>query len=219
MICAGVAIVYIDGALLVVDKPAGLLAVPGRGPDKADCVLNRLVRHWGPLYVVHRLDMDTSGLMVLARTPAAQRQLATAFAQRRVDKRYSAVVAGIPLPPSAPSGWADIRLPLAVDWPRRPRSRVDFARGKPSHTRWRALSSERWGGLWATRLLLAPVTGRSHQLRVHLAALGHPILGDALYATPEQRSAAPRLLLHACALTLPHPLNGEPYAWQAPLPF
>nr|WP_235587566.1 RluA family pseudouridine synthase [Tepidimonas taiwanensis] len=206
----GIAVVYADDALVVVDKPAGLLAVPGRGADKADCVVSRLQRHMGPVYVVHRLDMDTSGLMVLARTPAAQRALSIAFAERRIEKRYIAVVAGVPLPPATADGWCDIRLPLIVDWPRRPRSKVDFRHGKPSHTRWRVLGHERRGTVWATRLALEPITGRSHQLRVHLAATGHTILGDPLYAAPPLRAAAPRLLLHAARLAFPHPASG---AW------
>ena len=219
MIVDGVPLVYIDDDLVVADKPAGLLAVPGRGPEKADCVLHRLQRHLGPLGVVHRLDMDTSGLMVLARTAAAQRLLSMAFAARRVHKRYVAVVAGIPLPPTAPDGWGDIRLPLIVDWPRRPRSKVCFRTGKPSHTRWCLCGAERHGPAWATRVTLEPITGRSHQLRLHLAALGHPIVGDPLYAPPSLARATPRLLLHASELALPHPAHGRWMAWCSACPF
>ncbi|WP_231960337.1 RluA family pseudouridine synthase [Tepidimonas fonticaldi] len=215
----GIPVLHLDDALIVVDKPAGLLAVPGRGADKADCVAARVQRHAPDTLVVHRLDMDTSGLMVLARGAAAQRALSLAFAERRVHKTYVAVVAGVPLPPGAPDGWGDVRLPLIVDWPRRPRSKVDFRHGKPSHTRWRILSLERWGGLQATRLELQPLTGRSHQLRVHLAALGHPILGDPLYADGAARHAAPRLLLHAAELALTHPVSGQPCRWVCPAAF
>ncbi|WP_334134635.1 RluA family pseudouridine synthase [Tepidimonas sp.] len=212
---------HADADLLVVDKPAGLLSVPGRGPDKADCVVARLQPHWGPLYVVHRLDMATSGLLVLARHPAAQRALSRAFADRQVRKTYEAIVAGWPLPPvgTGVDAWGDIRLPLVVDWPRRPRSVVCFVHGKPSHTRWQPLRRLHWGRHPATRLALQPVTGRSHQLRVHLLALGHPILGDELYAPPALQAAAPRLLLHACTLALPHPRRGQWCAWHSPAPF
>jgi tRNA pseudouridine32 synthase/23S rRNA pseudouridine746 synthase len=219
LILDGIALVHIDDDLVVVDKPSGLLAVPGRGPDKADSVLQRLQRRLGPLGVVHRLDMDTSGLMVLARTAAAQRTLSMTFAARRVHKRYVAIVAGIPLPPTAPGGWGDIRLPLIVDWPRRPRSKVCFLTGKPSHTRWRLIGTERHGFAWATRVALEPITGRSHQLRLHLAALGHPILGDPLYAPPTLARATPRLLLHASELALPHPAHGQWVAWNSACPF
>ena len=215
----GIPILHLDDALIVIDKPAGLLAVPGRGADKADCVAARVQRHVPDALVVHRLDMDTSGLMVLARGAAAQRALSIAFAERRVHKTYVAVVAGVPLAPAGTDGWGDIRLPLAVDWPRRPRSKVDFRHGKPSHTRWRTLGLERWGRLWATRLALRPLTGRSHQLRVHLAALGHPILGDPLYAQDTARRAAPRLLLHAAELAVPHPVSGQPCRWMSTVPF
>jgi len=219
VIVDGVAVVYADETLAVVDKPAGLLSVPGRGPEKADCVVARLQPALGPLGVVHRLDMDTSGLMVLARTAAAQRTLSMAFAARRVRKRYVAVVAGVPLPPTAAGGWGDIRLPLIVDWPQRPRSKVCFRTGKTSHTRWRLIGTERHGLAWATRVALEPITGRSHQLRLHLAALGHPILGDTLYAPPTLARATPRLLLHASELALPHPAHGQWMAWCSACPF
>ncbi|MEW6695622.1 MAG: RluA family pseudouridine synthase [Pseudomonadota bacterium] len=211
---------YHDDDLVVVDKPAGLLSVPGRGPDKTDCVVARLQRILGPVLVVHRLDMGTSGLLVLARNASAQRVLSMAFAQRRVHKRYIAVVAGVPLAVPDDQGWSHIRLPLIVDWPRRPRSTVDVAHGKPSHTRWRCLAQETWAHrVVATRVALEPLTGRSHQLRVHALAMGHPILGDELYAPAALRDAAPRLLLHAAELTLPHPRTGAPLVVRSPAPF
>src|SRR5512139_1038736 len=169
---------YVDDALLVVDKPSGLLAVPGRGADKQDCLSARVQARYPDALIVHRLDMATSGLMVIARGAAAQRQLSKAFAAREVKKRYIAVVAGRLHAP--PENWGTIDLPIIVDWPNRPLRIVDHHHGKPSLTRWRVLGHDEAGP--ATRVELEPVTGRSHQLRVHLRALGHPILGDALYA-------------------------------------
>ena len=190
---AGLTLVHLDAHLLVVDKPAGLLCVPGRGPDKADCLASRVMARWPDARVVHRLDMATSGLVVFARGLAMQRQLSIAFAERRVHKVYQAVVAGL-LTEDA----GEIDLPLAADWPNRPRQHIELANGKPSLTRWQVISRDKHTG--STRLRLTPVTGRSHQLRVHLAAIGHPVLGDALYAPPAWAAAAPRLLLHACVL-------------------
>lgn len=205
-----------DEHLLVLDKPAGLLAVPGRGPDKQDCLSARAQRLWPDALVVHRLDMATSGLFLMARGAAMQRRLSMAFEQRAVDKRYVAVVAGrLQTPPAAVDGWAVIDLPLAVDWPNRPRQIVDAVQGRPSITRWRVLEH----GEDSTRVELEPVTGRSHQLRVHLLAIGHPILGDALYAPPAVRDRAPRLLLHAASLRLLHPATQEPIAFDSRVPF
>ncbi|WP_296871950.1 RluA family pseudouridine synthase [Tibeticola sp.] len=210
---------HVDDALIVLDKPAGLLAVPGRGPEGADCLAARAAARWPDARVVHRLDMATSGLIVFARGAEAQRRLSAAFAQRAVHKRYEAVVAGHLSGPGPAEGWADITLPLMPDWPNRPRSRVDAERGKPSHTRWQVLGHEQVGPLAATRLGLEPVTGRSHQLRVHLLALGHPIVGDALYTQAPVATAAPRLLLHACALALAHPGSGAWLSFSSPAPF
>ncbi len=215
---AGVAeltVVHVDDSLLVLDKPAGLLAVPGRGPGKADCLAARAQAHYSDALVVHRLDMDTSGLMAMARGVAAQRALSRAFAMRAVCKRYLAVVAGRIEPPA--EEWGSIDLPLICDWPNRPRQIVDHAIGKPSLTRWRVLEHD--ASHDATRVELEPVTGRSHQLRVHLAALGHPILGDALYAPPVQQARAPRLLLHAWRLTFAHPVTGETLEFERAAPF
>lgn len=218
----GIAVLYADDALLVLDKPAGLLSVPGRGPDNADCLSARVQAQYPDALIVHRLDMGTSGLLVLARGPEAQSRLSRAFAQRQVHKQYVAVVAGQPDTASADTdGWSDIRLPLIVDWPNRPKSKVDFDIGKPSHTRWRVLHSAPHSQLehGTTRLALEPVTGRSHQLRVHLQAIDHPILGDELYADNTALQAAPRLLLHACAIELPHPGNGQTIRFDCPPPF
>ncbi|MBP8812912.1 MAG: RNA pseudouridine synthase [Laribacter sp.] len=202
-----------DAALLVVDKPAGLLTVPGRGPDKQDCLLARVRADFPDAEIVHRLDMATSGLVVFARGLLYQKCLMRAFAERQVDKRYVAVVAGCPA-----SNQGDIDLPLITDWPNRPRQKIDAETGKPSLTRYQVLSSQA-DPLPCSRLQLEPVTGRTHQLRVHLDAIGHPILGDPLYGTPSSQSAAPRLLLHAEHLALPHPDNGEPCCWYSPAPF
>jgi tRNA pseudouridine32 synthase/23S rRNA pseudouridine746 synthase len=204
--------------MLVLDKPAGLLCVPGRGADKADCLSARVQRDVPDALIVHRLDMATSGLCVMARGAAMQRLLSIAFAERRVGKRYEAVVSGLACPEAPDAdGWAVIDLPLVVDWPHRPRRMVDFVNGQPSQTRWQVLSRDEKAG--TSRLALEPVTGRSHQLRVHLLAQGHPILGDALYAPPDVQSRAPRLLLHAAGLRLLHPASGEMVSFESPVPF
>ncbi|NMM15143.1 MAG: RNA pseudouridine synthase [Rhodoferax sp.] len=202
---AELTILYADEAILVLDKPAGLLSVPGRGEDKQDCLSARAQRLHPDALIVHRLDMATSGVMVLARGAAAQRSLNDAFASRTVTKRYIAVVAGHLAPPA--ESWGVIDLPIIVDWPNRPRRIIDHQLGKPSVTRWRVLSHDT--DLDTTRVELEPVTGRSHQLRVHLLAVGHGIAGDALYGSPRVLALADRLLLHACSLELPHPVTAE----------
>ncbi len=209
------AVVYADDTLLVVDKPSGLLAVPGRGADKQDCLAARVQVRYPDALVVHRLDMATSGLMVMARGPAAQRALSKAFAAREVTKRYIALVAGRLEAPA--DGWGTIDLPIIVDWPNRPLRIVDHQSGKPSLTRWRVLGHDETG--LNTRVELEPVTGRSHQLRVHLRELGHPILGDALYAPPSVQALSGRLLLHAGSLAFTHPLTGEALTFVCPVPF
>lgn len=219
---AGLHFLYGDDDLLVIDKPAGLLSVPGRGDDKQDCVSARAQQMFPDALVVHRLDMATSGLMLMARHPLAQRRLSLAFEERRVHKRYVAVVDGRPVAtPEDHGGWALIDLPIAVDWPRRPLRVIDHDAGKPSQTRWRisANPSVQDSDQDSARLDLEPVTGRSHQLRVHLLALGHPILGDALYAPTDVLARAPRLLLHATRLQLMHPTTGEPLRFDSPAPF
>ena len=208
-------IVHVDDSLLVLDKPAGLLAVPGRGPDKADCLAARAQARFPDARVVHRLDMDTSGLTVMARGVAAQRVLSRAFAARAVHKRYVAMVGGCPQAPT--EEWSVIDLPLVCDWPNRPRQIVDHARGKPSLTHWRVAQYD--AGDDTARVELEPVTGRTHQLRVHLAALGHPILGDPLYAPPALQARAPRLLLHAWRLGFAHPVSGDTLEFERSAPF
>lgn len=209
-------VIHEDDHMIVLDKPAGLLAVPGKGLDKQDCLSTRAQVRWPDALVVHRLDMATSGLVVMARGLDAQRTLSRAFETRQVHKRYTAVVAGALANPLPDNGWNTIDLPITADWPNRPRSIVSTELGKPSVTRWR-LAGPSDGD--TTRLELEPVTGRTHQLRVHLQAIGHPILGDALYATPAQQTIAPRLLLHAHHLSLPHPLHGATMAFHSPCPF
>jgi tRNA pseudouridine32 synthase/23S rRNA pseudouridine746 synthase len=209
-------VIHEDEQIIVLDKPAGLLAVPGKGPDKQDCLSTRAQVRWPDALVVHRLDMATSGLVVMARGLDAQRTLSRAFETRQVHKRYTAIVAGTLHNPQPDNGWNTIALPITVDWPNRPRSIVSAELGKPSVTRWRLAGPADSG---TTRLELEPVTGRTHQLRVHLQAIGHPILGDALYATPAQQALAPRLLLHAHHLSLPHPLHGATMAFHSPCPF
>jgi tRNA pseudouridine32 synthase/23S rRNA pseudouridine746 synthase len=200
-----ITVLHVDQSMLVLDKPAGLLSVPGRGEDKQDCLSTRVQRLYPDALIVHRLDMATSGLMVLARGAEAQRSLNDAFAERAVTKRYVAVVDGQMAPP--PNTWGVIDLPIIVDWPNRPRRVIDHPIGKPSVTRWRVLSHSARDD--TTRVELEPVTGRSHQLRVHLLALGHPIVGDALYGSPRVQPSANRLLLHACSLELSHPTTAE----------
>ena len=209
---ADLELVFADSSLLVFNKPAGLLAVPGRGEDKQDCLSRRAQAHYPDALIVHRLDMATSGLMLMARGLAMQRSLGKLFETREVHKRYVAVVdgqldpAGYPPATDNSGGWKLIDLPIAVDWPRRPLRIIDQAAGKPSQTRWRVLAFDTAAN--STRVALEPVTGRSHQLRVHLQALGHPILGDLLYAPAAVQARAPRLLLHACALRFLHPVSG-----------
>lgn len=207
-------VVYADDTLLVLDKPAGLLSVPGKGEDKQDCLSRRVQQHQAAALVVHRLDMATSGLLVMALGASAQRSLNDAFANRAVHKRYVAVVDG--LLASADADWAVIDLPILLDWPNRPRRIID-AQGKPSCTRLRVLQHNPTEH--TTRLELEPVTGRSHQLRVHLQALQHPILGDALYGTPASQAKAGRLLLHASRLELTHPVSGQALVFTSDPPF
>jgi len=213
----GVVLVHADEHLLVFDKPSGLLSVPGRGADKQDCLAARARRPYPDALIVHRLDMATSGLFLMARGAEMQRSLSQAFAQREVGKRYVAVVGGrLEAGPEVDEqGWHVVDLPLAADWPNRPRRIVDREQGKPSQTRWRVLAHDDG----STRVELEPLTGRSHQLRVHLQALGHPILGDTLYAPPEVQAAAPRLLLHATGLRMAHPVTGQALSFASTAPF
>lgn len=201
-------IVHVDASIIVIDKPAGMLAVPGRRESR--CAWSAVAARYADALIVHRLDQATSGLMLLARGAAMQRALGIAFAERRIDKRYEAIVHGVP---RADEG--RIELPLAADWPNRPRRKVDAERGKAAITLWRVL--ERDVAADRARLQLTPLTGRTHQLRVHLAAIGHPIVGDALYGGAAGN--ATRLLLHATRLALLHPADAVPLVFERAPPF
>jgi tRNA pseudouridine32 synthase/23S rRNA pseudouridine746 synthase len=199
-------VLHADAHVLVAVKPSGLLSVPAKPPGVQDCLEARLRAAWPGALLVHRLDRDTSGVMVFARSRLAQRHLGWQFERRQVGKRYVARVAG-----SLAGECGRIELPLACDWPNRPRQMVTPG-GRPAVTDWRVVGREPG----ATRLALHPLTGRSHQLRVHLAALGHPVLGDPLYGDP---AAAPRLQLHAERLGFRHPDGGAWVEYVAPAPF
>jgi tRNA pseudouridine32 synthase/23S rRNA pseudouridine746 synthase len=202
--------IYQDDRLVVLDKPSGMLAVPGRGPALADCLAARVQSAWPGALVVHRLDRDTSGLLVMALDPAAQRELSRQFAERETAKLYAAVVAGHV---AGDSGTVD--LPLRKDFDRPPRHCVDPAHGRPAQTRWRVVARQ----ANRTRMALEPLTGRSHQLRIHMAELGHAILGDPLYGDAMSLGMAERLLLHAERLTLAHPTDGRRMTFESPVPF
>jgi tRNA pseudouridine32 synthase/23S rRNA pseudouridine746 synthase len=206
---APLAILYQDHELLVLNKPEGLLSVPGKGEHLADCLLSRAQDAFPGALLVHRLDRDTSGVMIFALTPRAQRHLGLQFEKRQLTKTYVARVWG---EVSEKTGTVD--LPLVVDWPNRPRQKVDFETGRPALTDWRVLRIEDG----TTRLRLYPKTGRSHQLRVHMLEIGHPILGDPFYATGAARNF-PRLMLHAEALRIRHPDGGAGISFTAPCPF
>ena len=206
------AIVHDDAACIVVVKPAGLLSVPGRGEQGQDCLSAQVQAAFSDALVVHRLDMATSGLMLSARGAAAQRVLSIAFAAREVHKRYVAIVDGL-----VEHDTGEIELPLMADWPNRPKQKADREHGKPSLTRYRVRARD--AAARSTRVELEPVTGRAHQLRVHLLSLGHAILGDALYAPPEVQARADRLLLHASALRFAHPTSGDAMAFESLAPF
>jgi tRNA pseudouridine32 synthase/23S rRNA pseudouridine746 synthase len=201
-------LIYRDDSLLVANKPAGLLAVPGRGADKQDCLVTRVQAEFPDALVVHRLDMATSGLMVFGRGLDMQRRLSRLFHDRKVEKRYVAVVSGKLTPDSG-----EIALPIGADWPNRPRQKVNHEGGKHSLTRYRVLAYD--ADADTTRVELEPVTGRTHQLRVHLAAIGHPIVGDALYGGRR----ADRLMLHAGWLSFEHPRTGNAISFSCEAPF
>lgn len=212
-VAPGIDVVHADEAIVVLDKPSGLLSVPGRGPDKQDCLSARVQTRYADALVVHRLDMSTSGLIVMARGAAVQRALSDAFANRQVTKRYEAIVHGVV--DATGDDWRMIDLPIAVDWPNRPLRVINHETGKPSVTRLRRLQYD--ATRHASHVLLEPLTGRTHQLRLHLQAIGHPILGDALYAPLDVAALAPRLMLHACELGFVHPVSGVAMEFQRPM--
>lgn len=203
-------VVHKDDQLLVIDKPSGLLSVPGKALEHRDCLETRVRDAYPDALLVHRLDMDTSGIMIFARTKAAQRHLGSQFQKRQTQKQYEARVAGVV---AADEG--EIDLPLIVDWPNRPIQKVCHDTGKPSQTRWQVVNREDD----ATRVTLFPKTGRTHQLRVHMMAIGHTILGDDFYGDPVTFAAADRLQLHALQLRLRHPDGGAWMEFNAPVPF
>ena len=214
-------VVFVDDHLVILNKPSGLLSVPGRGEDKQDCLIARAQSQWPEALTVHRLDMATSGLMVIARGPETQRKLSHAFEIREVSKSYEAIVSGVLQAQATDSAdpaerWQDIQMPLLIDWPNRPKSKVDWEHGKPSHTQWRVMGSALGN---ATRVELKPITGRTHQLRLHMMAIGHAILGDVLYAPPEVQAQSSRLLLHARILRFKHPVTAKWMVFESKVPF
>ncbi len=194
------AIHYEDEDMLIVSKPSGLLSVPGRLAENKDSLINRVKLTHPSAQIVHRLDCDTSGLMIIALNKTAHRSLSQLFSERQIRKVYHAVVKGVPEP-----GQGSIELPLICDWPNRPRQKVCFSEGKPSLTHYKLLSSAK--NEEQSLIQLNPHTGRSHQLRVHMAELGHPILGDEFYADEKSFHLAKRLQLHACELSFSHPIT------------
>ena len=202
-------LIHVDADLIVAAKPAGLLSVPGKGAHLADCLIARIARIHPEVLLVHRLDRDTSGVIIFARNGAAQRHLGLQFEKRQLRKVYVARVSG-----RIDEAEGEVDLPIAVDWPNRPRQRVDHENGRPAQTRWRVVEA----GEGETRVRLMPRTGRSHQLRVHMAEIGHPILGDPFYATGAAR-AHPRLMLHSESLRLRHPTGGAWVTFRAEVPF
>ncbi|MDN5785819.1 pseudouridine synthase [Pseudorhodobacter sp.] len=205
----GLSILFADDQIVLADKPSGLLSVPGRGEDRTDCLINRLRAEYPDILLVHRLDLDTSGVMIFARTKSAQGFLGQQFEKRLTKKIYLARLWG-----ELAEDTGRVDLPLIVDWPNRPRQHVDLETGKPSITDWRVLKRS----ASETRVKLTPLTGRSHQLRVHMMELGHPILGDPLYANGEA-AAHPRLMLHADSLKIRHPETEVTMTFAAPCPF
>lgn len=194
-------ILYQDDDLLILNKPAGLLTVPGKGPEKQDCLINRAIRFNPNARVVHRLDQGTSGLVMIPLNYQTLRTLTRQFEGRGIHKRYQAVVSGL-----LEKDEGEVDLPLICDWPNRPLQKVCFEQGKAALTRYQVVSRDTSRG--TTRVELEPVSGRTHQLRVHMLSLGHPIVGDQLYAPPAIQAMAPRLLLHASHLQLRHPITG-----------
>lgn len=204
-------ILYQDDHIMMVNKPSGLLSVPGRLDEHKDSVMARIQRDFPQAESVHRLDMATSGVIVVALTKAAERELKRQFREREPAKAYVARVWGHPQPQK---GMVD--LPLICDWPNRPKQKVCFETGKPAQTEYQVLE---YLDDNSARLMLKPITGRSHQLRVHMLALGHPILGDGFYAPPEAKAMASRLLLHAESLTITHPKFGNSMSFRQPADF
>jgi tRNA pseudouridine32 synthase / 23S rRNA pseudouridine746 synthase len=195
----GLDILYLDEHLIIVNKPSGLLSVPGRGIEKSDCLLSRVQLEYPSADIVHRLDMPTSGIILFALNSDSQKALSKLFEQKKIHKQYIAKVYG-----ELECCRGIINLPLIADWPNRPKQKVDFMDGKPSKTNYELISIDGYGN---SLVKLLPITGRSHQLRVHMAALGNPIIGDTLYGNDESSEASPRLLLHAEKISFIHPVT------------
>jgi tRNA pseudouridine32 synthase / 23S rRNA pseudouridine746 synthase len=208
------AILYVDDALIVADKPAGLLSVPARGEERQDCLASRVQALYADALIVHRLDMATSGLIVLARGAEMLRRLSLAFEQRIVGKHYCALVHG-----HIASDAGEIDLPLGADPHNRPRQIVDVVGGRRALTRYRVIARSGDGDAATSRVELKPVTGRTHQLRVHLMSIGHTIVGDPLYAAPDSTAPYPRMHLHAASLSFIHPQTRVPVCFESAVPF
>ncbi|RYY80586.1 MAG: RNA pseudouridine synthase [Moraxellaceae bacterium] len=204
-------ILYEDDDLIVIDKPAGLLSVPGRLPEHQDSAYLRILESYSMAKVTHRLDMATSGILLFAKHRDAEVAMSKLFQARSVQKNYVALVQG------ELSGEGSIDVPLIADWPNRPKQKVDFEIGKPAKTLYQQLDYNAEQDI--SRILLAPITGRSHQLRVHLAHIGHPITGDKLYHPSPSSSPLNRLALHASDLAFKHPLQGHHLTLQSTVPF
>ncbi|WP_417667694.1 RluA family pseudouridine synthase [Roseibium sp.] len=203
-------VLHSDEDLLVLNKPSGLLSVPGKAAEHADCLEARAKEQFPDARIVHRLDMDTSGVIVMAMNAVSHRHLGLQFERRKTAKVYVAEVWG-----QVPQDSGEVDLPLRCDWPNRPKQMVCHEHGRAALTRWEVVSRS----TKSTRVRLFPVTGRSHQLRVHMLSLGHPILGDRFYAEGEALTMATRLCLHAEELTLHHPTGGERVTFRAACPF
>ena len=195
-------IIYCDDSLLIINKPSGLLSVPGRGEDKRDCLISRIQSKYPNALIVHRLDMSTSGLMIVARGKEMERSLSILFQQRKVAKKYIAIVDG-----EISAKYGEVDLPIITDWPNRPKQKVDFETGKISRTKYSVLSYDAKAN--TSRVVLIPVTGRTHQLRLHMKSINHAIVGDELYANKSAIEKAARLLLHASYVSFQHPVSGE----------
>lgn len=204
-------VVYIDHDILILNKPSGLLCVPGRKPEHKDSLESRVRAEYPNALIVHRLDMDTSGIVIMAMNTEAHKNLGLQFEKRKTDKEYIARIWG-----HVEEDSGHIDLPLICDWPNRPLQKIDLTRGKDARTDWEIIEREVDN---VTRVRLHPITGRTHQLRVHMAEIGHPILGDDFYAHDEGLKAADRLQLHAHKLMVTHPTEGKEVWFEAPCPF
>jgi tRNA pseudouridine32 synthase / 23S rRNA pseudouridine746 synthase len=203
-------IVYQDDDIVVLSKGSGLLTVPGRLPEHQDCLQNRVTRVLPTATIVHRLDMATSGIILMALNKNAHVQISRQFEQRKTQKSYIARVYG-----TLQKQEGEVDLPLICDWPNRPKQKVDYEHGKPSKTLYKLIKQDSESAL----VELTPITGRSHQLRVHMLAIGHPILGDRLYAHEKALTVSERLQLHAQSLTIYHPVTNQPLSFNAACPF